>query len=166
MDVLGLPVPDAGPLFLIALAVHVTAGLTCVGRGAVAALSRKGGGAHRRFGRVYFWGLAVVFATMTVMSAIRWRENAHLFAVGPLAFAAGCAGYLDRRNRLSDRVHITAMGSSSVLLLTGFSIDNGPHLPIWDHLPAWTYWTLPGLIAVPIIGRAIRRRRPVKEKTS
>ena len=159
MEILGIPVPDAGPVFLVALAVHVVAGLACVGSGAAAALSRKGGAAHRRSGLVYVWGLAVVFVTMSVMSAIRWRENAHLFAVGAAAFAAGCAGYLDRRRRgRGDRVHIAAMAASYVLLLTAFYVDNGPHLPLWEHLPAWTFWVLPALIGAPLTIRAIMSR--------
>ncbi|GAA3814966.1 hypothetical protein GCM10022226_39740 [Sphaerisporangium flaviroseum] len=43
MDVLDAPVPDAGPVFLLALAVHVAAGLTCVNCGASAMAARKGG---------------------------------------------------------------------------------------------------------------------------
>jgi hypothetical protein len=35
------------------------------------------------------------------------------------------------------------MGGSYIALLTGFYVDNGPNLPLWDHLPHWTYWTLP-----------------------
>ncbi|WP_326641214.1 hypothetical protein OIE67_16570 [Nonomuraea fuscirosea] len=160
MDILGIPIPDAGPVFLAALAVHIPAGLTCVISGAVAALTRKGGAAHRHFGRVYVWGLAVVFGTMTVMSAIRWRENAHLFFIGVVALAAGCAGYRDRRGRLSDRVHITCMGVSYVALLTAFYVDNGPHLPVWDRLPTWAFWLLPSLLGLPVIFRAIRARGP------
>ncbi|GAA2208273.1 hypothetical protein GCM10009850_037310 [Nonomuraea monospora] len=158
MDVLGIPIPDAGPVFLVALAVHVVAGLTCVSCGAVAMLARKGGARHRRYGRAYLCGLGVVFCTMSVMSAIRWRDNAHLFVLGVLAVAAGGAGYLDRRTRTCDRLHITAMGLSYVVLLTAFYVDNGPHLPLWKHLPAWTSWVLPALAGIPLIARAIRKR--------
>ncbi|MEV1248746.1 hypothetical protein ACIBO2_57010 [Nonomuraea sp. NPDC050022] len=162
MDVLGIPIPDAGPVFLMVLGVHVTAGLTCVSCGAVAMLARKGGVAHRRYGRAYVWALAVVFITMSVMSAIRWRENTHLFVLGVLAFAAGGAGYLDRHRRSCDRVHITAMGLSYVVLLTAFYVDNGPHLPLWEHLPAWSFWVIPALAGFPLIVRAIMTR----ERTS
>ncbi|WP_194243915.1 DUF2306 domain-containing protein [Nonomuraea phyllanthi] len=161
MDVLGIPIPDAGPVFLVALSLHVVAGLACVSCGVVAMLTRRTGARHRRYGRAYLWGLAVVFATMSVMSAIRWRENAHLFGLGVLAVAAACIGYLDRRGRQRDRVHIAAMGLSYVVLLTAFYVDNGPHLPLWEHLPAWTFWVLPALAGFPLIVRAIRtRERP------
>ena len=163
ITVFGLPVPNAGPVFLAALAVHVIAGLVCVICGAVAALSRKGGARHLRFGRIYIWGLAVVFATMTILAVIRWRENAHLFAIGSLAFAAGLVGYLNRRRR--PYIHITGMGLSYVALLTGFYVDNGPNLPLWDRLPAWSYWVLPSLIGLPLIARAIDAHFPRSDDT-
>jgi hypothetical protein len=157
VDILGTPIPNAGPVFLAALAFHVAAGLICVTCGATAALTRKGSPWHKRFGRGYLWGLVVVFVTLSVMSAIRWRENAHLFVIGILAFTAGLTGYINRRRHPD--IHILGMGSSYVLLLTGFYVDNGPHLPLWDRLPAVTYWVLPTLIGLPLIARTIMRRR-------
>ncbi|GII54428.1 hypothetical protein Pth03_28170 [Planotetraspora thailandica] len=155
IEILGIPIPDAGPVFLTALTIHVAAGLTCVTCGAVAALTRKGGRPHRRFGRAYFWSLLVVFVTLTVMSAIRWRENVHLFAIGILAFTAALAGYLNRRRR--PRFHAGGMGLSFVAMVTGFYVDNGPHLPLWNRLPEVAYWVLPGLVGLPLIARAMRR---------
>jgi hypothetical protein len=161
IEVLGIPVPDAGPLFFAALVVHVAAGLTCVACGAVAALSRKGSHRHVRFARIYLWGLAVVWVSMAVLSVIRWSHNAHLFTIGTLALTAALVGYLNRRRK--PYLHITGMGLSYIALLTGFYIDNGAHLPLWDQLPRWTYWTLPSLIGIPFIVRAIGRRRPAKK---
>lgn len=157
IDVLGIPVPDAGPVFLAALAVHVAAGLTCVMCGAVAASARKGGARHLRFGRTYLWGLGVLFASMAVLSMIRWEQNAPLFVIGCLALASGLGGYLMRRRWPS--LHIAGMGTSYIALLTGFYLDNGPHLPLWDQLPAWAHPVLPGLVGVPLIVRALRRWR-------
>lgn len=157
-DVSGLPIPDAGPLFLIALGAHVLAGVTCVGSGAVAALSRKGSVLHVRGGRVYVLGLVAVAATMAVMVVIRWEHNAHLVPIGLVAAAAGLAGYLERRSGARhDRLHIVAMGVSYVALLTGFYVDNGPHLPVWNRLPDWSFWGLPSLVGFPIIVAAVRR---------
>ena len=99
---------------------------------------------------------------MTILAVIRWRENAHLVAIGSLAFAAGLVGYLNRRRPY---IHITGMGLSYVALLTGFYVDNGPNLPLWDRLPAWSYWVLPSLIGLPLIARAIKRALPVKRAT-
>ncbi|WP_155343585.1 DUF2306 domain-containing protein [Acrocarpospora pleiomorpha] len=130
------------------------AGLTCVLAGATAAFSRKGGRTHIRYGRIYLWGLGALFVSMTVMSAIRWRENAPLFALGCAAMTAALTGYLNRRNRPA--LHIAGMGLSYVALLTGFYVDNGPHLPLWNRLPPLALWLLPALIGAPIIIRAIR----------
>lgn len=159
IDILGIPIPDAGPVFFGALATHVLAGIICVAGGATAALTRKGGRWHRRAGDSYFWGLIIVFVTLSVMSAIRWRENVHLFVVGASATAAGLIGHANRRRRPD--IHILGMGVSYVLLLTGFYVDNGPHLPLWNLLPPIAYWLLPALGGLPLIARAIaRRHRP------
>jgi uncharacterized membrane protein HdeD (DUF308 family) len=163
IDVFGLPIPNAGPVFLAALAVHVAAGSTCVISGAVAALSRKGNNRHVRSGRIYFWGLAALFVTATIMAAIRWQENAHLFAIGLLAFCSVLTGVLDRRStRSNDIRHTIGMGLSYVTLLTGFYVDNGPHLPLWNLLPPWAFWVLPSLIGLPLIARAVHRRRTAR----
>ena len=45
-DIFGLPIPDAGPVFAVALAVHIAAGLTAVTAGALAATAVKRAGRH------------------------------------------------------------------------------------------------------------------------
>ncbi|WP_328854094.1 hypothetical protein OHB01_26320 [Microbispora hainanensis] len=141
----------------LALAIHITAGITCVCCGAIAALTWKGSPRHRRFGRVYLWAWAVVYLTLTVMSVIRWRENVHLFVIGTLGLTAALTGYVNRGRRPD--LHILAMGASYVLLLIGFYVDNGPRLPLWERLPTVAYWLLPALIGSALIARAIVRRR-------
>jgi hypothetical protein len=96
-------------LFGLLLLVHVPAGLTCVVAGAGAMLSTKRPGRHPRFGDVYFWGLVVVFATATGMAALRWHEDAHLFALGALSFAAGSLGYAARKRRWPGRTAAPAI---------------------------------------------------------
>jgi hypothetical protein len=49
------------------------------------------------------------------------------------------------------------MGGSYIGLLTGFYVDNGPSLPLWDRLPHWTYWTIPTVIGVPLVWIALHR---------
>ena len=51
------------------------------------------------------------------------------------------------------------MGIAYVAMLTAFYVDNGPHLPLWDRLPAFMFWLLPSAIGAPIIARAIIHAR-------
>jgi hypothetical protein len=73
-------------VFHVVLVCHIAAGLTCVITGIVAMLSKKQPGRHPRFGTVYYWSLAVVFATATGMSLARWSQDYYLLVIGTLAF--------------------------------------------------------------------------------
>jgi len=158
-EILGLPIPDAGPVFATALAVHIACGLTAVVAGALAATARKRPGRHPRAGRVYLWALGGVFATACVMAAIRWHEDAHLFAIAVLAFGLGLYGYRARRRRRPGWPvhHGIGMGGSYIALLTGFYVDNGQFLPLWNRLPTIAYWVLPVAVGAPLIWRALHR---------
>src|SRR6266852_2104714 len=118
------------------LVVHIAAGLLAVISGAIALLSPKQRGRHPRLGEIYFWALAVVFVTATVMAALRWAESGYLFFLGSAAFAAGSIGYLARKRRWRGwlGVHIVGMSLSYIVLLSAFYVDNGPKLPLWDRL--------------------------------
>jgi hypothetical protein len=43
------------------------------------------------------------------------------------------------------------MGSSYIVLLTAFYVDNGHNLPVWRDLPAITYWLAPAAIGAPFM---------------
>ena len=158
-EIFGLPIPDAGPIFATALVLHILSGLTAVITGALAATARKRPGRHPRAGRVYLWGLGGIFTTATIMAAIRWHEDAHLFAVAVIAFSLGLYGYRARRHHRPGWPphHAIGMGGSYIALLTGFYVDNGPFLPLWNRLPHLTYWLLPSLVGAPLIWLALRR---------
>jgi hypothetical protein len=64
-DIFGLPTPEAGPVFAVALAVHIAAGLTAVVAGGLAATARKRPGRHPKAGRSYLIALGFVFAWPT-----------------------------------------------------------------------------------------------------
>lgn len=151
--VLGIPIPSTSPLFLTVVGFHVAAGLACVIAGAVAMLSRKGRGRHSRFGDIYFWCLTAVFASATALSVVRWAEDYHLFILGTLAFGAALLGRTAARRhwRSWPRLHIAGMGSSYVLLLTAFYVDNGKYLPLWKELPPIAYWLGPAAVGLPLI---------------
>ena len=156
--IFGDQVGSTAPVFLAFLAVHVLAGLTAVITGATAALARKGSPRHVRAGRWYYRAITVVFATATVLAAVRWRQDYYLFLIGAVAFTAATIGYQHRRrHRPGDTGHIAGMGTAYVAMLTAFYVDNGPHLPLWDRLPVITFWLLPSVIGAPIITRALIR---------
>jgi hypothetical protein len=73
--ILGDQVGSTAPVFLAFLAVHVLAGLIAVITGAIAALVRKGSPRHIRAGRWYYRAITVLFATATVLAALRWRQT-------------------------------------------------------------------------------------------
>jgi hypothetical protein len=158
---------SVAPTFLAFLVIHVLAGLTAVIAGAVAALTVKGSRRHIRAGRVFYGAITAVFVTATVLAAMRWRQDYYLFIIGAVAFAAATAGFLHRRlRRPGDTGHIVGMGIGYAAMLTAFYVDNGPHLPLLEHLPTAAFWLLPSVIAAPIIARAVLRHRGAHRPSS
>ena len=151
--------PHLSVPFATFLLIHVPAGLTAVVTGAVAAVSKKRRGRHPRFGTIYYWTLAVVFVSATGLAVLRWTEDRHLFVLGTISFGVATVGYLARKVRWKGwtSFHILGMSLSYIVLLTAFYVDNGPHLPVWDRLPAIAYWTLPSVVGLPLVIRAVRR---------
>ena len=148
--VAGIPIPSDSPAFLAVLGVHVLAGLAAVLTGLAAMVVPKGRGRHSSFGALYYRSLLIVSVTMAGLSLVRWAENYHLFVLGTLAFAAAFVGRRAARRR-QVRLHLIGMGSSYILLLTAFYVDNGAHLPLWRELPTLAYWLLPGAVGLPLI---------------
>ena len=151
--VLGIPIPSSSPLFLSIVAVHVVAGLVCTVTGIVAMLAAKRSGRHPSAGTIYYWSLVVVFLSMAALSILRWPANTHLFVLGVPSFGVATVGRTARRRlwRSWLRLHISGMGSSYILLLTAFYVDNGPNLPVWRSLPALAYWLLPSIVGLPLL---------------
>jgi hypothetical protein len=150
---LGIPIPSTDPVFLAIVGIHILFGLAAVIAGAIAMLSNKGRGRHSRFGTVYFRCLFGVFATMSALSFIRWAADYHLFVLGALSFAAANFGRTAARRRWRQwpGLHLTGMGTSYILMLTAFYVDNGPNLPLWRELPDLAFWVLPSAVGAPLI---------------
>lgn len=159
IDVAGIVLPSSAPAFLTLIAVHVAAGLSAVLSGFWAMLATKGPGRHPRAGSIYYWSLTLVASTMAVLAALRWAEDKHLFVLGLLSIAAATIARtaMRRRWRRYLPTHITFMGTSYVLMLTAFYVDNGKSLPLWKSLPTITYWLLPGVVGLPLVARALRK---------
>ncbi len=149
----GIEIPSTDPVFLAIVAVHIVLGITAVATGALAMLSPKAPGRHPGFGLVYFWSLAALVVTASALSFMRWQANAHLFMLGMLALTAAIGGRIARRLDWPRWawLHVTFMGSSYIVMITAFYVDNGRQLPLWQDLPHWTYWVVPALVGVPIM---------------
>ncbi|GAA0318244.1 hypothetical protein GCM10009087_30850 [Sphingomonas oligophenolica] len=128
--------------------------------GAVAMLSRKRRGRHADLGTICFWCLSGVFATMSVLSFMRWAANNHLLLLGALAMICACLGRTAARRRWRQqwpRIHLTGMGACYIAMLTAFYVDNGKNLPLWRDLPEIALGILPSAIGVPAILVALLR---------
>ena len=167
--VAGIEIPSTDPVFLTIVGFHVMVGLVCVLVGAVVMFSPKRPGRHPTFGSIYYWCLVAVFASASVLAAMRWDEDYHLFILGVLAFATAWFGRAARRRLWPGwaRLHISGMGLSYIVLLTAFYVDNGKSLPIWRDLPPITYWLVPAAVGLPIMVNALLRHplvhRPIRD---
>jgi uncharacterized membrane protein len=73
------------------LGVHIAAGSTAFVLAPVALLTAKGGTAHRRWGKVYFWAMAVVASTALVLAL--YRPILFLALVAVFSFYAAFSAY-------------------------------------------------------------------------
>src|SRR5215813_11213634 len=73
------------------LAVHIAAGSSAFVLAPLALLTAKGGKAHRRWGKIYFWSMAVVAVTALVMAI--YRPILFLALVAIFSFYSAFAGY-------------------------------------------------------------------------
>jgi hypothetical protein len=157
--VLGQHVGSAAPLFLAFLAVHVVAGTIAVISGAVAAIAHKPGPHHVQAGRRYYLAVTVMSGSGAVLAVMRWREDAYLLVFAAVAFTAATVGIRARRRRgrAGTTVHIVGLSLSFVAMMTGFYVDNGPRLPLVQHLPAAAFWVLPPAVGAVLAARSLRR---------
>jgi uncharacterized membrane protein len=144
------------------IALHVPSGLLAVISGAAAMLSDKGSPAHRQRGRWYLGALLATCISGAGLVATRWPHFPHLLVLGIVAAVMAGIGYATRR-RAAPSVHLAAMSASYIVMLTAFYVDNGPKLPLWNQLPAISFWFLPAVIGIPLVGRSLlsRARRAV-----
>lgn len=142
ITIAGIVIPTDDPTFLAVSAIHTPTGILCVVAGARAMVNRKTRGTHTKAGLLYCSSAAVVFAAMSALKAMRWADDYQLFVIGFLSFAAALAGRrsIRRAGPWTVRGHIVGMGTSYVLLLVAFYVDNGWNLPLWKQLPAIAYW--------------------------
>lgn len=73
------------------LAVHIAAGTAAFALAPLALITAKGGKAHRRWGKIYFWAMAVVTITALVMAI--YLPVLFLALVAVFSFYAAFVGY-------------------------------------------------------------------------
>ena len=71
--------------------IHIAAGMLALGLAPVAMLTVKGGPAHRRWGKVYYWAMAVVASTAVVLAI--WRPQIFLALLAVFSFYQAFTAY-------------------------------------------------------------------------
>jgi uncharacterized membrane protein len=71
--------------------IHILAGTLALVVAPIALMTAKGGPTHRRWGKVYFWAMAVVAATAIVVGF--WRSILFLVLTAVFSFYAALSGY-------------------------------------------------------------------------
>jgi uncharacterized membrane protein len=64
--------------------IHISAGTVALALAPLAMLTVKGGRAHRRWGTIYFWSMAVVASTALVLAL--WRPQIFLALLAVFSF--------------------------------------------------------------------------------
>ena len=71
--------------------IHISAGMLALVLAPLAMLTVKGGRAHRRWGKIYFWSMAVVASTAVVMGL--WLPKIFLALLAVFSFYMAFSGY-------------------------------------------------------------------------
>ena len=126
-------------IFLVARAIHIAFGTIALFVAPIAMATRKGGPAHRRWGKVFFWSITGVAATALVMSLT--RSGLFFFLIAIFSFYLAFTGYRvlyrkspKQRATWPDRISATVMMSGAVALIVygGYqmSIDGFGAVPL------------------------------------
>jgi uncharacterized membrane protein len=152
-DLFGIPVPSTDKTFLTVVVIHIVLSLGAVISGLFAMLANKSSGLHRKSGKCYFLSMLSAFGTVLILSVMSWPRNMHLLLIGTLAAIFSYTGYRLAKVKPVKwtRLHTVCMGSSYILLLTGFYVDNGKNLPFWNQFSQAFFYVFPASIWIPII---------------
>jgi uncharacterized membrane protein len=112
----------------VLLAVHIACGAGAFVLAPLALITAKGGRAHRRWGRFYFWCMAAVASTALVMAL--WRPVLFLALVAIFSFYTAFGAYRAIRQKAASRgepvvraldwlAAILCLGASAALVVLG-----------------------------------------------
>lgn len=114
--------------FAIVTGTHVVAGILGLILAPLAKVVPKGGNAHRRWGRMYFWAMAVIFGTALLL--LLFRPSIFLLGVAVLSFYAALSGYRVLFRKQPDQQSTTMVDWSIVYIALAF----GTILVSWGSL--------------------------------
>src|SRR2546422_8985165 len=97
--------------------VHVAAGTLALFVAPIPMLTAKGGRTHRRWGKVYFWAMAVVALTAIILAA--WRPVVFLALLAVFSFYSAFCGYraLSRKRPLDGQGALPLDWTAAVVML-------------------------------------------------
>jgi uncharacterized membrane protein len=100
--------------------IHISAGMVALALAPLAMLTVKGGRAHRRWGTIYFWSMAVVASTALVLAL--WRPQIFLALLAVFSFYLAFTGYrVLSRKRAAQGDAATAYDWAAALVTFGAS---------------------------------------------
>lgn len=109
--------------------LHIGAGFTALFVAPLAMVVRKGGTAHRRWGKVFFYAMAVVAITAIVIGI--WKNNIFLAMLAVFSFHMAASGY---RSLYHKRLHEGQKPGSMDLALQGVAGAVNGGLFIWGFV--------------------------------
>lgn len=128
-------------LHLYFLIVHIAAGTTALVMAPAAMIVKKGGNAHRIWGRVYFWSMAVVALTAVTMSLLHF--NPFLLMIAVFSFYSAFVAYrVLYRKKWQHWKTLPLLDKAGSMINAGFSAA---------LLGGGIYWLLTGKTGLAII---------------
>ena len=103
--------------------IHIAAGFTAFFIAPCAMLTRKGGDAHRRWGKIYFWAMAVMALTAMVVAA--YRPNIFLLLIAIFSFYMALTGYrvlFRKRPDKGQKANALDWSAASIMLVVGVAL--------------------------------------------
>ncbi|HEY1788086.1 MAG TPA: DUF2306 domain-containing protein [Verrucomicrobiae bacterium] len=108
-------------LFHFTLLLHIASGTIALLIAPLAMITVKGGLWHRRWGKIYFWAMAGVAITATVMCFI--RSGVFLFLIAIFSFYLALTGYtVLHRKKPEDRPGLLNWSAALAMLLAGIAL--------------------------------------------
>jgi multisubunit Na+/H+ antiporter MnhF subunit len=111
--------PVATNLFKCFLAAHIAGGTVALFIAPLAMATVKGGLWHRRWGKIYFWAMAEVATTATVMCWL--RSGLFLFLIAIFSFYLALTGYrVLERKKAGDKAAALDWFVAAAMVVAGF----------------------------------------------